>query len=122
MWSYYEEELKNEGTSFFRNSYSEGSMVRSRINFGGTYPPFDSSVLVGLGSMASSEEVKNAIFSMGALKGPGPDGLNPLFYQNQWEVVGKYVVEMVRNFFSNPSDVKRVNGTLISLIPKVELP
>ena len=53
---------------------------------------------------------------MGALKAPG-DGLNALFYQSQWDVVGNSVIYMVKNFF-DPQKISKINETLIVLIPK----
>ncbi|KAF7826983.1 uncharacterized protein G2W53_018147 [Senna tora] len=41
----------------------------------------------------SAEEIKEAGFSMGALKAPGPDGLNPLFFQSQWDSVSSSIVK-----------------------------
>lgn len=37
------------------------------------------------------EEMKNAVFSMHPDKSRGPDGMNPAFYQQFWDVVGKDV-------------------------------
>lgn len=39
-------------------------------------------------SPVTESEIKHAAFSMGALKAPGPNGLNGLFYQRNWESVG----------------------------------
>lgn len=39
----------------------------------------------------TAEEVKNAIFSMHPDKSPGPDGMNPTFYQRFWEIIGNDV-------------------------------
>lgn len=36
------------------------------------------------------------IFAVGPSKAPCPDGLNPLFYQSQWEIVGDSVIGMVK--------------------------
>lgn len=38
-------------------------------------------------SPVSDEEIKLAVFDLGALKAPSPDGLNGLFYQNHWETI-----------------------------------
>lgn len=31
------------------------------------------------------EEVQEVVFQMGALKAPGPDGFNGMFYQKSWD-------------------------------------
>ena len=45
-----------------------------------------------LSSEFTAEEVKVALFQMGSTKAPGPDGMNALFYQKFWYVVGNNVV------------------------------
>ena len=38
-------------------------------------------------------EIKEAMFNIDAIKSPGTDGLNAVFYQSQWEHVGgQYVI------------------------------
>ncbi|XP_019167878.1 PREDICTED: uncharacterized protein LOC109163584 [Ipomoea nil] len=49
------------------------------------------------------EEVRAALFSMGKDKSPGPDGMNPGFYQAFWDVIGKDVTSFVLNCLSQPS-------------------
>ena len=69
-----------------------------------------------------SFEVKEAVFSMHPDKSPGPDGLNPGFYQAYWDIVGSNVSAACLHYLNNcvlPSDL---NATSIILIPKVKLP
>lgn len=33
------------------------------------------------------KEVETAVFELGALKAPGPDGLNGLFFQKKWNTI-----------------------------------
>lgn len=40
-------------------------------------------------------DIKNAVDSLGALKAPGPDGFNGLFYQNHWNTVKGEVSRVV---------------------------
>lgn len=41
----------------------------------------------------SDIEVKDALFEMYPDKSPGPDGMNPTFYQKFWHIVGEDVVQ-----------------------------
>ena len=47
----------------------------------------------------SYDEVKRAVFGLGRLKSPGPDGFPGIFYHNQWEVIKEDVMQPVTIFF-----------------------
>lgn len=68
----------------------------------------------------SRMEIKRAVDGLGALKSPGPDGLNGLLYQNHWEVVQAYVCNAVTEFFQQGMFPSEINETIVSLIPKVQ--
>lgn len=68
------------------------------------------------------EEVREALFFMGADKSPGPDGINPGFYQAFWNIIGEILSEFCINCLSNTSFPEGLNDTFITLIPKKELP
>lgn len=81
------ETLKAMAVNYFRSLYahSEGG---SPYNTGLTFPRLSSETIHNIVRPLDAEEIKNAVFGMGALKAPGPDGLNPLFFQSQWNIVG----------------------------------
>ncbi|XP_019150981.1 PREDICTED: uncharacterized protein LOC109147777 [Ipomoea nil] len=68
------------------------------------------------------EEVKRALFSMGKDKSPGPDGMNPGFYQAFWDLIGKDVTDFVLNCLSQSSFPLELNDANIVLIPKKAAP
>lgn len=70
----------------------------------------------------TSEELKEAMFSMGAFKAPGIDGLYAIFFQSQWDTVGASVCDFVKKVFVDPAVISEVNQTLLVLIPKTEHP
>ena len=39
------------------------------------------------------EEVKKALFNIGDLKAPGPDGLHAVFYKRFWHIIGEDLVD-----------------------------
>ncbi|KAL8112353.1 hypothetical protein AgCh_019886 [Apium graveolens] len=68
------------------------------------------------------DEAKNTIFSMHGDKSPGPDGLNPTFYQSFWHIVGVDVMRFCNEFIVEGVLPEGVNHTLACLIPKTKQP
>ncbi|CAN1123584.1 Transposon TX1 uncharacterized 149 kDa protein [Linum perenne] len=67
-------------------------------------------------------EIKTAVFQMGPLKAPGPDGFPCRFFQKHWDIVGEGVCREVREFFNTSRIPEGWNDTNITLIPKVQNP
>ncbi|XP_019160490.1 PREDICTED: uncharacterized protein LOC109157064 [Ipomoea nil] len=68
------------------------------------------------------KEVKTALFSMYPDKAPGPDGMNPGFYQHFCDVVGTDVSSYILNCLNTCSMPDKLNETNIILIPKKKTP
>lgn len=47
----------------------------------------------------TQEELRQAVFQLGATKSPGPDGLNGLFYQHYWDILKEDLFGLVQHFF-----------------------
>lgn len=73
-----------------------------------------------LGSGITDGEVKNVIFNTRSFKAPREDGFKALFYQTQWKLVGSDLCSLIKGLFRHPADIKSLNKTLITLIPKVD--
>lgn len=67
-------------------------------------------------------EIKEAIRNLKANSAPGPDGLTALFYQQYWDIIGSDIIEYTLNILNNEGDIKDINHTYISLIPKIKTP
>lgn len=66
----------------------------------------------------SDQEILSAVKDFKPRKSPGPDGLHPIFFQEQWGIIKQSVVQMVYGVFQGATFPEGVNDTLISLIPK----
>jgi hypothetical protein len=68
----------------------------------------------------TDEEIGNALFQIGPLKAPGPDGFPARFFQRNWGVLKEDVINAVKRFFEEGRMPEGVNDTVIVLIPKVQ--
>ncbi|KAF7140294.1 hypothetical protein RHSIM_Rhsim06G0103400 [Rhododendron simsii] len=75
-----------------------------------------------LTKQVNNEEIRVAVFQMGALKAPGPNGYPGLFFQKFWNEVGGDTCLAVKSFFQGGFLLKKLNHTNIVLIPKVPHP
>ncbi|GKC23726.1 putative RNA-directed DNA polymerase, eukaryota, reverse transcriptase zinc-binding domain protein [Tanacetum coccineum] len=70
----------------------------------------------------SSIEIKDAVWSCGSSKAPGPDGFTFKFIKHHWDTVGHNFIDMVRRFEIDGFIPKGCNPSFIALIPKVPDP
>ena len=70
----------------------------------------------------TEEEIGDALFQIGPLKVPGPDGFPACFFQRNWSTLRKEVTIAVQQFFRTGVMPEGVNDTAIILIPKVAHP
>ncbi|XP_074313724.1 uncharacterized protein LOC141648916 [Silene latifolia] len=68
------------------------------------------------------DEVFEALQQMHPLKAPGPDGMNALFYQTYWHIVGPSVTRLVLRILNGSESPGIINSTHIVLIPKKKAP
>ncbi|XP_031387323.1 uncharacterized protein LOC116200633 [Punica granatum] len=71
-------------------------------------------------SPIADAEIKEALFSMGNDKSPGPDGFTAFFFKHAWHIVQHDFTKAVQHFFSSGKLRREVNSTIIVLVPKKE--
>ncbi|KAL4298891.1 hypothetical protein AHAS_Ahas17G0046200 [Arachis hypogaea] len=123
VWMEDHEALKSHVCQYFQNLFQDKYPRRnSVINTTTFYPPMEDGEIHNLSQFVNKKEIEDAIFAMGSLKAPGDDGLPAGFFKENWQVVGSSVINFVLDSWRNPSGIKDVNNTLLTLIPKVDHP
>jgi hypothetical protein len=64
----------------------------------------------------SDEEISDALFQIGTLKAPGPDGFPAHFFQHNWGVMKEENITTVKEFFQSSVMPDGINDTTIVLI------
>ena len=114
------EEVAKVASDYFMNIFKAGSCDRMEECLNVVHQRLTTDMLEVLSKPYSREEVRVALFQMGPTKTPGPDGMNALFYQKFWHIVGNGVTDAVLDFLHTGNIVPDINYTHIVLIPKVK--
>ena len=116
------EDIAGVATEYFENIFKSGACERLDECLDAVQHKVNGEMQEILSREYSAEEIKAALFQMGPTKAPGPDGMNALFYQKFWHIVGDDVVDAVLDFLNSGNMNPDLNYTHIVLIPKVKSP
>nr|KYP52894.1 LINE-1 reverse transcriptase isogeny [Cajanus cajan] len=119
IWIENKKDLEELVTNFYKNLFEDPG-VFTPFCLSGTFPELSSEDKKSLVDTFSDIEIMEAIQRMGGLKAPGPDGFQAIFYQTQWQTVGKSLCNLIRSIQEEPSKIAEINHTFITLIPKVD--
>ena len=117
-WCEYPKVLQTMAVGFFRDLYPADSNVDPSELTELMNTKITDDMNKALCRSFSAEEISDALFQMGPLKAPGPDGFPARFYQRHWEVLKNDVVAAVQKFFEDGILSSGINDTAIVLIPK----
>ncbi|KAL2933186.1 hypothetical protein RDABS01_016305 [Bienertia sinuspersici] len=70
----------------------------------------------------TDKEIKQAMFSIPSNKAPGLDGYNSQFFKTAWPIVGKDVIQAIKDLFANGKLLKEVSITTLTMVPKIPNP
>ncbi|XP_061342057.1 uncharacterized protein LOC133288347 [Gastrolobium bilobum] len=121
-WISGEEELIDLARNFFINLFTDDLVEPGWSQTSCFWPAIREDHKSLLSLDISLEEVKKAFFQMAPLKTPGPDGYPALFYHKNWELIKEQVFNSMKFYLSKPEQIKEINQTLFTLIPKVDRP
>ncbi|GAU31728.1 hypothetical protein TSUD_215290 [Trifolium subterraneum] len=114
--------LRELVTNYYKELFTETNDRRITFNMKYGFKPLEEEVASKLEREVENDEIKIALFDMGAWKAPGPDGYPAGFYQKNWSIVGIKLNEFVRQVWQQPDSISNINNTDICLIPKVDKP
>lgn len=119
QWIHDKELVKNQIVTYFSNLFTEENdddLYDIPCDIFPELLPADWSML---SKPYNKIEIEEVVHSMGALKAPGPDGFQALFFQKHWELVKEDVVTQSLEGKGLPD---KMNETFITLSPKVDNP
>lgn len=119
-WCTDQQTMRGMAVNYFENLFSMDAQVDPQdiVNL---LEPSVSAQAMQL-SAVSIARIGTALFQIGPLKAPGPDGLPSRFFQRNWSLLKEDVVRTVKEFFATGIMPPGVNDTCIVLIPKVPHP
>ena len=122
QWISDEDELKAHAINFFTNLYTADNNSIERYYIPNDFPCLDTERYHIMKKSVDDEEIRDIIFSMKPLKALGSDGLHVIFYQAQWEVVGKSVCKQIKDVFNGETVPANFLKISIVLILKIDNP
>ncbi|KAL4313838.1 hypothetical protein AHAS_Ahas15G0025100 [Arachis hypogaea] len=121
-WCEEQQELKDMAVSFYSSLYKEESTDYLSLDLPISYPVMKDEHKAALLKQPNNEEIHKAIFHIGSLKAPGEDGFPAYFYKENWSMVKDSVCSFIKRIWENPEEIREINQTLITLIPKIDQP
>lgn len=103
VWISSKEGLKSIVTNFFSSLFTDLGAVGIPTSWPKLFPTPNDYDIQNINALVSMEETKEALFGIGKLKAPGPDGLPAMFYQDFWDTYGYDIHNLVRTCFLSGS-------------------
>lgn len=119
QWVEDEEGIMQSFQTYYKNLFEEEELRTLEDVLSVIKPVVSEEIKCALDSEISPDEVRNAVFQLGANKAPGPNGYNGCFFQSYWDIVGPEVTSAVLNFFSTGMMPESLKSIDLVLIPKV---
>ncbi|CAN1132549.1 Transposon TX1 uncharacterized 149 kDa protein [Linum perenne] len=121
-WITEEQDIKHHIRTFFENLFTSTSNIQDHdltdILPRVITPTMNEELTRG----PTAKEIKEAAFSMGPNKSPGPDGFSGSFYRKYWDTIGPQMCREVETFFRDTKMPPGWNDTHLVIIPKVANP
>ncbi|KAJ0619222.1 putative RNA-directed DNA polymerase [Helianthus annuus] len=121
VWISQPEELKANIKRYFESIFTEQAVTRPKFSNNG-FKVLSTPQTAMLVKRFSKEEIKEAVWSCGGDKSPGPDGFTFKFIKKFWELFEKDFESALDYFYVHGKLNRGCNSSFISLVPKTNNP
>lgn len=111
------EDVREEVHSHFERKFSVTEGVRPILD-GVSFKSISREEMEELEKSFLEQEIKNAVWSCGGSKSPGPEGDSLLFFKKCWNIVKTDVICFFNHFFLGGNISKGITSSFLTLIPK----
>lgn len=94
-WVYDNSEIKSLLVDFYKSLYSINQTPEETFSTTSDFPKVSESEKANIIKSVTLEEVKHALFGIGNLKSPGPDGFHVVFFKQHWEILHESLINFV---------------------------
>lgn len=124
IWVEGVENVGSVATNFFKNLFQSSWFGWAVMNLVSdcALSKFSNQDNGELGRPYNKEEIEISIKQMALSKAPSSDGVQAMFYQRYWDIIGEDTINMCLGVLNNGEDISPINHTFITLIPKVPKP
>ena len=112
------DDIRDIGTNFFNKLFSSSKLADLDNVLQHVQPKVNVGMNTSLTAPYSAEEVREVVFQMLPSNAPGPNGLNPFFYQHFWDIVGEDVTKATLEILEGAGLTPSFNHTNVALISK----
>lgn len=112
-----QEEIEQKAVQYYDNLYNKDFLNNDRLNLKWRRK-VSQEENDRLCASVEEEEIKKAVWAIGANKAPGPYGFNAFFYQQCWDTIKQELVTAIKWLMNGGAMVRQVNHAFLVLIPK----
>ncbi|KAK1661707.1 hypothetical protein QYE76_049866 [Lolium multiflorum] len=112
-WIEDEDDLADHINNYFGNLFSREVVEPSMDVINKVTPRVSAEMNTVLNAPYTREEVKKAMFNIGDLKAPGPDGLHAIFFKRYWSLIGEDLTDEVILAINSGRVPEGANGAVL---------
>ncbi|XP_026443572.1 uncharacterized protein LOC113343651 [Papaver somniferum] len=113
-----QDEIKYYIVNHYKEKFNGGAVDIDPKLFDISHDRISTSECSFMDAIPSLEEIKRAVFDLGADSAPGPDGFSGSFYRHCWNIIADDLLGAIKNCWLMRKIPNGINSSFIVLIPK----